>query len=42
MLPPGRRDAPDRERGLRLLEELCEAQDETERLRRRLSDLAAE
>jgi hypothetical protein len=40
MLPAARRDALDRERALRLLDELVEAQDETERLRRRLRELA--
>jgi hypothetical protein len=40
MLPAGRRDALDRERALGLLDELCEAQDEIERLQRRLRELA--
>ena len=42
MLPPGRRDALDRERALTLLNVLVEVQDETERLRRRLSELAGQ
>src|SRR5579862_4345130 len=40
MLPPGRRDALDRERALKLLDELAETQDRLEALRRRLRELA--
>jgi len=36
MLPPGRRDALDPGRALKLLDELAEAQDRLEQLRRRL------
>ena len=42
MLPPGRPDALDRERALRLLDELVESQDRLEQVRRRLRELAEE
>jgi hypothetical protein len=38
----GRRDALDRERALKLLDELVETQDVLEALRRRLRELAEE
>jgi hypothetical protein len=40
MLPAGRRNALDRERALRLLDELVGTQDELEALRRRRRELA--
>ena len=42
MLPPGRRDALDRERALDLLDQLVHAQDDLECLRRQLRELAGE
>jgi len=42
MLPPGRPDALDRERALRLLDELVESQDRLDHVRRRLRELAEE
>jgi hypothetical protein len=42
MLPPGRRDALDRERALALLDELVGTQEQLESLRRRLRELAEE
>jgi hypothetical protein len=39
MLPPGRRDALDREKALGLVDELVETQDRLEALRRRLREL---
>jgi hypothetical protein len=42
MLPPGRRDALDRERALGVLDELVEVQDRLDRLRRELKRLAEE
>ena len=42
MLPPGRRDALDRERALALLDELVGTQEQLEGIRRRLRELADE
>ena len=42
MLPPGRRDALDRERALGILEELVEVQGRLDRLRQELKRLAEE
>ncbi len=42
MLPPGRRDALDRERALELVDELVTAQDRLEGLRRQLRELVGD
>ena len=42
MLPPGRRDALDRERALGILDELVEVQGRLDRLRQELRRLAEE
>jgi len=42
MLPPGRRDALDRERALELLDELVTTQDRLEALRRTLRELGGD
>ena len=42
MLPPGRRDALDRERALELLDELVTTQDQLEGLRRQLRELTGD
>jgi uncharacterized protein YdeI (YjbR/CyaY-like superfamily) len=42
MVHAGRRDAPDREKALKLLDELVETADRLDALRRRLRELADE